>query len=513
MCFIHVFLPKMVKSGLEDSAKWDSKHEDCVRYGWEVISNVNLRFSQPKFHISDPRILNQMMTISRSKFPKPHHIYKVLDIYGINVVSTEGSLWARHRRISSPAFSESMAQLAWEQTIRIVEEMFDTDWDKHGDQVSLGRVEEPLKEITMLVIMAAAFGHVDDWIPTKALPSGHAMTFRDSLQLVLRNWLLLGIFPRFIWGSGQNRKDMRPGALAAGGWLGKRMQETAVSYAELGRYMREMVHNYQLGSVEVKRERRDVFSVLTAAIESEKGNTQMTMDEVFGNMFVFLLAGHETTAHTLAYVFGLLALEEDEQNRLLDHIKGIVGERELEYADFTKLDRVMGVMYEAMRLFPPVVNIPKYSTEDAYFMVDPALSEEELTDPTLSEERRTRQKEVFIPKGSEIGINTPALHYNPKYWPDPYRFNPERYMKKDWPKEAFLGFSIGPRQCLGRKFAEVESVATITLILRKYKISVDTAKFPEVAGESKMARRYRLLQGDPIITLTPKQIPLVFTRR
>ncbi|KAG8847819.1 hypothetical protein FRB96_001407 [Tulasnella sp. 330] len=309
------------------------------------------------------------MTVSQSKFPKPHHLYKKLDIYGINILSTEGSLWARHRRISSPAFSESMNQLAWKQTIRVVNDMFDTDWDTHGDQVSLGRVEEPLKEIKMLVIMAAAFGYIDDWIPTKSLPSGHTMTFRGSLQLVLHNWLLLVGIPRFFWDSTQNQNGMNPGALVSSGWFGKRMQETAVSYAELGSYTREMVHNYQLGSVEVKREQRDVFSVLTAAMESERENARVAMDEVFGSKKILI-----TTAHTLAYVFGLLALDEDEQDRLFEHIKNIVGERELEYTDFSKLNRVVGVIYEAMRLFPPVVSFPKYSTEDAYFMVDPALS-------------------------------------------------------------------------------------------------------------------------------------------
>ncbi|KAG8878233.1 hypothetical protein FRB97_002691 [Tulasnella sp. 331] len=394
--------PSIIKRGLEAGTMWDSKHEG-LRSIW-----LGGHFGY------DDRLSEQVPKAAPSK----------LDIYGINILSTEGSLWARHRRISSPAFSESMNQLAWKQTIRVVNDMFDTDWYTHGDQVSLGRVEEPLKEITILVIMAAAFGYIDDWIPTKSLASGHTMTFRDSLQLVLHNWLLLVSIPRFFWDSTQNQNGMNPGALVSSGWFGKRMQETAVSYAELGSYMREMVHNYQLGSVEIKREQRDVFSVLTAAIESEKENTRMTMDEVFGNMFIFLLAGHETTAHTLAYVFGLLALDEDEQDRLFEHIKDIIAERELiltqnsfwlfpqEYTDCAKLNRVVGVIYEAMRLFPPVVSFPKYSTEDAYFMVDPALSEEELTDPTVSEERRTRKKEVFIPKGSEIGINTSALHYN-----------------------------------------------------------------------------------------------------
>ncbi|KAG9004429.1 hypothetical protein FRB94_002373 [Tulasnella sp. JGI-2019a] len=373
--------------------------------------------------------------------------------------------------------------------------MFETDWFKQGDEVNLDRVEKPLKEITMLVIMGAAFGYVDDWIPQQALPPGHTLTFRESLQSVLHNWYILSLVPKFFWGTEQNRRAMRPGGLAGSGWMGKRVQQTAVAYAELGRYMCDMVHEHQTGSTEAKRENRDVFSVMTAAIQSEKENTRMSMDEVLGNMFIFLLAGHETTAHTLAYVFGLLALEEREQERLYEHIMTVVGQRELEYSDFTKLDRVMGVMYEAMRLFPPIIGIPKYSAEDAHFTVEAAHSEEQLADPTLSEESRTRKKQVFIPKGAEIGLNSAALHYNPKYWPNPYRFDPERFMKKDWPKGAFLGFSLGPRECLGKRFAEVESIVTIALIIRQYKVSVDTTKFLEIAGESRLARRYDCCRG------------------
>lgn len=62
-------------------------------------------------------------------------------------------------------------------------------------------------------------------------------------------------------------------------------------------------------------------------------------------------------------------------------------------------------------------------------------------------------------------------------------------------------------------FSEVEAIMALTLIVRRYKISVDTDKVPEVKGESKLERRERLLASRPVFTLTPDAVPLVFTRR
>lgn len=224
----------------------------CEDFGWDVVSNVSLSFPVPKYHIADPRILSQIFA-NRNAFIKPSELYRVLNIFGLNVVTADGQDWSRHRRISNPAFSEGIAQFAWDHTTRIVHDMIDSDWSKHGDRVELEHTEEPMKEvrgiavctvpnerltlsvlqITLLIIMAAGFGYVDNWIADPVPPAGHSMTFRKALHTVLYNWYIYGFMPKWIWHSDEDRRDVAAGGLAGKGWLGSRMKDTALSYSEL----------------------------------------------------------------------------------------------------------------------------------------------------------------------------------------------------------------------------------------------------------------------------------------
>lgn len=98
-----------------------------------------------------------------------------------------------------------------------------------------------------------------------------------------------------------------------------------------------------------------------------------------------------------------------------------------------------------------------------------------------------------------------------RYWKDPHAFKPDRFLAPDWPRDAFLPFSAGARGCIGRKFAEVTAVLALTVIVRRYKLTIDPSA--EKAGESKEERIHRLLRANLEISLMPERIPLVLTRR
>ena len=85
-----------------------------------------------------------------------------------------------------------------------------------------------------------------------------------------------------------------------------------------------------------------------------------------------------------------------------------------------------------------------------------------------------------------------------RYWEDPYAFKPSRFLG-DWPRDAFLPFSGGPRSCLGRRFSETEGVAILTYIIKHYR--VDVLEEPQYAGETFEERKARLLKCKSAITL------------
>lgn len=155
-------------------------------------------------------------------------------------------------------------------------------------------------------------------------------------------------------------------------------------------------------------------------------------------------------------------------------------------------------------MFPPVIGIPKMAAEDC----------------TLTTTNNSGEKIIVpIPKNAGINIHTVGLHYNrkrlsslsvhrtwpdgeiytAKYWEDPTTFKPSRFLG-DWPRDCFLPFSGGVRSCLGRRFAELETIVAIAMLVKKYKITVKEE--PEFAGETFEQKKARVLMAKNGLTLT-----------
>jgi len=413
------------------------------------------------------------------------------------VVTTEDEDWKRHRKVSAPAFSERNNKLVWQETARIVNEIFAEWGDK--ESVSIKHIVDITLPIALLVISAAGFGRRISWREdTDAKPPpGHALTFKRSITTVCSNLVLKFILPE--WAMGLTSKWSR----------------VRLGFHELETYMKEMIEQRQkdLGQLDDEEDHNssDLFHSLLAASEAEaaSGEPSLTPKELMGNIFIFLLAGHETTAHALGYSFGLLACYPDEQQKLYDHVMSVVSNGRLpSYEDMHSLTRPLAVMYEALRLFPPVLGPTKKAAQDTTLSTH-ASSQENLKGASSTQDRR---RTVIIPKGSIVTIHATGLHYNPRYWEDPYEFKPDRFLG-NYNKDAFVPFAVGPRACLGRRFSETEAVAVITMMILRYKIELNPDLFTIIPGESPRATRERLLKAKQVLTLAPDNLPLLFRRR
>ncbi|KDQ08116.1 hypothetical protein BOTBODRAFT_180138 [Botryobasidium botryosum FD-172 SS1] len=242
----------------------------------------------------------------------------------------------------------------------------------------------------------------------------------------------------------------------------------------------------------------NLFDNLLAGSEAEasSGRAVLTQKEV--------IAGREarTAAHSLAFSLGLLACYPEEQQKLYDHIKSV------SYEDMHSLTRSLAVLYETMRLFPPVPDPFRAAARDTTLSTYPAFQEHVKGETSTQNERRT----IFIPKGSTVSMDVPGFNYNPRYWDEPYEFKPDRFMGK-YDKDTFIAFSLGPRACLGRRFSEVEAVAALSLITLRYQIKLDPARFTIIPDESHLAMRARLLKIRQGLTLAPASLPLLFRKR
>ncbi|MEV8532049.1 cytochrome P450 [Streptomyces sp. NPDC051211] len=189
----------------------------------------------------------------------------------------------------------------------------------------------------------------------------------------------------------------------------------------------------------------DLLTLLAAAENADDASFDAA--ELRDQVLVFLLAGHETTATSLAFALHLLALHPEQQDRARAEVSRVLGDRPPEAADLDRLPYLTQVLKEAMRLYPAAPVIGRRS-----------VAATEIGGHT-------------VPAGADVILAPWVTHRHPRYWPDPDRFDPERFTAEAEaarPRYAWFPFGGGPRACIGQHFSMLESVIALAMILREY---------------------------------------------
>jgi cytochrome P450 len=193
----------------------------------------------------------------------------------------------------------------------------------------------------------------------------------------------------------------------------------------------------------------DILSALMASKdESGEGmNDVQLRDEVI----TFLFAGHETSANALVWSLHLLAKNPSAYERLASEVDRSLGGRPPALADLPSLGYALRVFKEALRLYPP-----------AYLFGRTAL-------------RDVKCGRYTIHAGQNVGINVWSLHRRPDIYPDPERFDPDRFFadrERSLPRHAFLPFAAGPRVCVGNHFAMIEGQLVLSILAQRVKLEL-----------------------------------------
>ncbi|KAH7101972.1 614/534 cytochrome P450 [Auriculariales sp. MPI-PUGE-AT-0066] len=244
-----------------------------------------------------------------------------------------------------------------------------------------------------------------------------------------------------------------------------------------------------------------------AADSETNPELRLTDMELVADVMAFLIGGHESTAHTIAIALGLLALHPEEQEMVYEELRTYSEPenhpvtREFDrYEDLNKLRRTLAVLHETLRLYPPVAHISKESTID--------------TNLPLAFPAPNGMTSVPVPKGTIVTAHIIGLHYNPRWWKDPFLFRPTRFLDPHWPRDAFLPFSAGPRVCIGRRFAETESIALLAVLISKYRIELSSHAKQKLEGVTDERERRELgIKIEQRLTLMPAELGLVFRKR
>lgn len=196
------------------------------------------------------------------------------------------------------------------------------------------------------------------------------------------------------------------------------------AYAAYGGYMKAMIERHRASIRKGEAVDENLLTALITAQEEvdPKAGRKMRDEEVMGNLFIFLFAGHETTANTTHYALLLLALNQDIQAQLHAEIDSITasakaeGREELDYdEDFPRARVALAVMYETLRIYTPTGITNKYA---------------EREQPIFFEGRT-----YVIPGGTRVAVNGTGAHMNPKVWGE----EPEKWVPARWLVDADAG--------------------------------------------------------------------------
>ena len=190
----------------------------------------------------------------------------------------------------------------------------------------------------------------------------------------------------------------------------------------------------------------DIASAVIEARDEVSGEP-FSREELIDQLGVFFLAGHETTASVLTWVFFILSEQPGFAARVREEVDQVVGSGEVLFEHIRQLPFTRAVFREALRLYPPITFIPRVALKEA----------------TVGSRR--------LKRGALVMIAPWTLHRHARYWENPHAFRPERFLpenEKSLTPGAYIPFGQGPHTCVGAGFAQTESILIIARLIRRF---------------------------------------------
>ena len=363
------------------------------------------------FLITNPDLIEQVLVTDAKYYIKHVGARAYKPVLGNGLVTSEGEFWLRQRRLSQPAFLKQRVQSYAPLMADLTDRMFEK-W-KPG---SLVDIHEEFSGLTSVIALKTLFD-LDH--------AGDRTRFTETLRLAfdLMSLRFRHIVKLPLWISfGSNRT------------LNRSVKEL---YGVVDGFIAAGRARSQPGN--------DLLSRLIAA--QDEDGTRMTDRQLRDEMMTLYLAGHETTALTLSWSWYLISKHPQVEEKLVSEWNRVLGGRTPTADDLPYLPYTDAVITEAMRIYPPV-----------YLLGREATQELELGG-------------YRVKKGCTIFMSQWVNHRDPRYFPNPEQFLPERWedgLAKRIPKYAYYPFGGGARACIGNTFALMEAAIILAAVGQKY---------------------------------------------
>ncbi|MBZ4418894.1 cytochrome P450 [Myxococcus sp. RHST-1-4] len=415
------------------------EYGDVARYRLGPITSHLITHPDGVRHVLQEHVKN---------YTKDHFSYRLVSrVAGNGLLTSQGSFWLRQRRLAQPAFHRQRISAMAEAMTRATVEMLER-WDAHAARGEPVPVVEEMMRLTLTIVADALFGTS---MGDKAAEVGAA--FNVLSEQTTTRFRTMRLLPPVL----PTRYDREFRA------AGRTLQTTVMDIISERRRRNE--------------DRGDLLSMFMLARDEDTGES-MTDEQLRDEVLTMLVAGHETTATTMSWVWALLDQHPHVEAKLHAELDAVLGGRPPTAADVPRLGYTRMVVEEAMRLYPPA------------YIFSRAVKEDDVIGG------------FRIPGGTTVDLSPYVTHRHPGFWARPEEFLPERFSPEasaQRPRYAYFPFSGGPRQCIGNGFAMMEAQLILATVAQRFR----PRRLP---GHE--------LTPEPLITLRPRgSLPMHLERR
>jgi cytochrome P450 len=390
--------------------------------------------------VNQPDFIHEILINQPQNFIKERTQRRMKILLGEGLITSDGEIHRRQRRIAAPAFHRQRIQAYGAIMVDRAAHMR-AQWQPHQPI----DIASQMMQLALQVVARTLFNTdvTDD-----------VLQINDQVNVIMELYNYLIALPR---------------AEAYMHWPLPGLIRFRQARAKLDKVVQRMIADHRADGVD----RGDLLSMLLASRDEESDHTGMTDEQLRDEVLTIFLAGYETVANALTWTWYLLSQNPEAEGRMHTEIDAVLdGGRLPTLDDMPRLRYTEMVFAESMRLYPPAW----------------AMGRQSIADVELGPFR--------FPAGTYFFFSQYIIQRSPEYFPDPLRFDPDRFLpenKSGRPRFAYFPFGAGGRQCIGEAFAWMEGVLMLATMAQKWRLRFVPGQIVDVQPKITLRPKYPMM--------------------
>jgi len=376
--------------------------------------------------INDPDGVKHILVKNHENYVKGPGFERVKMLLGNGIIVSDGAYWRKQRRMIQPAFSRKHIE-SFTNVMQSVNNIWVKDWQKKAENEDIVDITDEMSRLSLEIILRCLFG--------------------DDLDKLIHQ-------------QGENPFSILTDDLT-------RDMQLVIRFRALKKLVQQLINERR----ETDKKYYDFLDAFINADEKDS-NKGMSDEEIIDEVMTLIIAGHETSANTLNWVWYELSQNKEVENKFHDEIERVASGDVPAFDELANLKYCKQIIEETLRLYPPVWLYSRTALED------------------------DNVGGYDIPAGTNVFFTPYFIHRHTQHWSEPEQFNPANFSEeqvKNRHKFAFIAFSAGARRCIGDYFSIVEMQIHLATMAKKFRLECVDTNIVELDPQVNLRTKYNLM--------------------